>query len=370
MNPQKIGRFLALLSEEAGGDMSAVGMFHYIMTVEAMYLQMMSVYHIHNEDMDGFVQQLEMFTEHAQKLIKIMSGILKLDQESEEFENDGSIYYGATGFCQVWSMRISLIIYVTKAHLFIQLILSEEEESIDKVLPFITDETLHKPILMKDEQDEKNKSIYNIFPLYLAATTSRWSLLPKMLERGSDVNKLAVSVSGFTDSCLSQAASQGAVEAVKLLLLHGAKVNHGNALSGAVEVRNEELVRILLEAGEDPNRPDRHGETALYKAMKLEDDDNIKEILLNAGADLRLAKFCDQHKEKEEEKRVDEERMRKEEEERKAEEERVQKKKEEERKKKEEERKKTEPRTITARSMTPELKEVNFYGIYLKAQLS
>ena len=149
----------------------------------------------------------------------------------EEFENDGSIYYGATGFCQVWSMRISLIIYVTKAHLFIQLILSEEEESIDKVLPFITDETLHKPILMKDEQDEKNKSIYNIFPLYLAATTSRWSLLPKMIERGSDVNKLAVFGSGSTDSCLSQAASQGAVEAVKLLLLHGAKVNHGNALS-------------------------------------------------------------------------------------------------------------------------------------------
>ena len=110
MNPQKIGRFLALLSEEAGGDMSAVGMFHYIMTVEAMYLQMMSVYHIHNEDMDSFVQQLEMFTDHAQKLIKIMSGILKLDQEAVELDvNDGFIYYCATGFCQVCSMRISLI---------------------------------------------------------------------------------------------------------------------------------------------------------------------------------------------------------------------------------------------------------------------
>ena len=113
MNPQKIGRFLSLLSEEAGGDMSAVGMFHYIMTVEAMYLQMMSVYHIHNEDMDGFVQQLEMFTDHAQKLIKIMSSILNLDQESEQFENNGSIYYGATGFCQVRSMRG----YDSKAHI-------------------------------------------------------------------------------------------------------------------------------------------------------------------------------------------------------------------------------------------------------------
>ena len=107
MNPQKIGRFLAMLSEEAGGDMSAVGMFHYIMTVEAMYLQMMSVYHLHNEDMDGFVEQLEMFTDHAQKLIKVMSGILKLDEESEEYEKDGSIYYGATGICQVCQMVFS-----------------------------------------------------------------------------------------------------------------------------------------------------------------------------------------------------------------------------------------------------------------------
>ena len=81
--------------------MSAVGMFHYVMAVEAMYLQMMSVQHLHNEDMDGFVEQLEMFTDHAQKLIKIMSAILKLDEEAQEFGYEDSTYYGITGFCQV-----------------------------------------------------------------------------------------------------------------------------------------------------------------------------------------------------------------------------------------------------------------------------
>ena len=81
--------------------MSAVGMFHYVMTVEALYLQMMSVYHLHNEDMDGFVEQLEMFTDHGQKLIKMMSAILKLDEEAQEFEHADSTYYGITGFCQV-----------------------------------------------------------------------------------------------------------------------------------------------------------------------------------------------------------------------------------------------------------------------------
>ena len=233
---------------------------------------------------------------------------------------------------------------------FVQLILSEEEESLDKVLPFITEETLQKPILMKEE-DEK---VYNLFPLYLATTSSKWSLLPKMIERGADVNKLAVFESGYTESCLSQATSQGAVESVKLLLHHGAKVNHGNALSGAVEIRNEELVRILLEAGEDPNRPDKHGETPLFKAIR-EENEEMKEILLGAGADLRFAKFCNGHKEKEKEQKIEEERLRKEEEKRAEEEERIQ-------KEKEEQRKKTEPRTITARSMTPELKEVLFYS--------
>ena len=198
------------------------------------------------------------------------------------------------------------------------------------------------------EEDEK---VYNLFPLYLATTNSRWSLLPKMIERGADVNKLAVFETGYTDSCLSQAASQGAVESVKLLLRHGAKVNYGNALSGAVEIRNEELVRILLEAGEDPNRPDKHGETPLYKAMKGGENEEIKKILLGTGADSRFAKFCEDHKEKEEEKKIEEERVRKEEEKRAEEEEKIL-------KEKEEQRKKTEPRTITARSMTPELKEV------------
>lgn len=55
---------------------------------------------------------------------------------------------------------------------------------------------------------------------------------------------LAVSGRRSTDSGLSQAASQGAVEAVKLLLLHGAKVNYGNAL--LEQLRSEmRLVRIL-----------------------------------------------------------------------------------------------------------------------------
>ena len=101
MNPQKIGRFLKMLSEESEGNVSAVGMFHYVMTVEAMYLQMMAVYHINSEDMDGFVEQLEMYTDHAEKLIKIMSSILNLDTLEEEFEHNGFTYKNISGFGKV-----------------------------------------------------------------------------------------------------------------------------------------------------------------------------------------------------------------------------------------------------------------------------
>ena len=54
--------------------------------------------------MDGFVEQLEMFTDHAQKLIKIMSAILRLDEEAEKFEYEDYNYYGITGFCQVHTL--------------------------------------------------------------------------------------------------------------------------------------------------------------------------------------------------------------------------------------------------------------------------
>ena len=53
MNPQKIGQFLDMLSNEYEDVMPAVEMFHYVLTIEAMYLQMMTTYFIQSEDMDA-----------------------------------------------------------------------------------------------------------------------------------------------------------------------------------------------------------------------------------------------------------------------------------------------------------------------------
>ena len=235
--------------------------------------------------------------------------------------------------------------------------MTKEKDSVDKVMPFITEETLHKPILK--EVDAKEDATYNIYPIHLAIDSSNLSLIRDMIQRGADVNKMAVKYGGSTVSCLSLAANQGNIEIVRFLLGNGALVNHGSSLCTPAENGDEELVKILLEAGEDPNRPGVDGETPLYKAIK-EGHENIKKIFLNAGADLRFAKFCeaDEKREKEKQRKDLEE---KEEQEKKDAEGARKKREEKEKKEREEEerRRKTEPRTIIARSMTPELKEVN-----------
>ena len=243
---------------------------------------------------------------------------------------------------------------------------------MDKVMPFITEETLHKPILKEVDADEdEDDARYNVYPIHLAIESGNLSLIRIMIQRGADVNKMAVLHGGSTVSCLSLAANQGNIEIVRFLLDNGALVNHGSSLCTPAEDGDEELVKILLEAGEDPNRPGADGETPLYKAIK-EGHKKIKKILLNAGADLRFAKFyeVDEKRKKKKQKDLEEkERQEKKEEEearKKREEEERKKREEEERKKKEEaeRRRKTEPRTIIARSMTPELKEVNINHNY------
>ena len=127
MNPDKISRFLKLLTEdeeENESSRSAVDMFHYVMMVEAMYLQMMTVYHAHNEDMDALVQQMEMFAEHAQVLTQAMSSLLQLETDTEEYEHESQVYTHITGLGR------TLV----------------SGQAITEVVPFVSKATLNKSI--------------------------------------------------------------------------------------------------------------------------------------------------------------------------------------------------------------------------------
>ena len=76
LNPRKIIRFLHMLAEsEEGGAEKAEAMYNYVLTVEAKYLQMMCICHIHKQDTKGLAAQYELFTAHYHQLTDAMGPI-------------------------------------------------------------------------------------------------------------------------------------------------------------------------------------------------------------------------------------------------------------------------------------------------------
>lgn len=93
---------------------------------------------------------------------------------------------------------------------------------------------------------------------------------------------------------LNDAVAAGAVEKVQRLLQEGADVNEGArdcsgpALFSAIQRREHQIARILLQAGADPHATFADGMTPLHLAAAENDTKGI-EILLGAGADPNMA---------------------------------------------------------------------------------
>lgn len=90
-------------------------------------------------------------------------------------------------------------------------------------------------------------------------------------------------------SDVADAAMQGDIETVNLLLESGADVNRvqadgATALQWAAYHGNADMVALLLEAGADPSIANRNGSTPMWLAASRGDSDVI-EILLEGGAD-------------------------------------------------------------------------------------
>jgi ankyrin repeat protein len=70
------------------------------------------------------------------------------------------------------------------------------------------------------------------------------------------------------------AISQGAIETVRWMLQHGARIdavdrNGDTPLLGAMTLsKNEEMVKLLIESGADITHQNRRGQTALDLASK------------------------------------------------------------------------------------------------------
>ena len=59
-------------------------MYNYVMTVEAKYLQMMCIYHIHRQDIEALASQYELFISHYQQLTDAVKKLEELKREIEK----------------------------------------------------------------------------------------------------------------------------------------------------------------------------------------------------------------------------------------------------------------------------------------------
>lgn len=96
---------------------------------------------------------------------------------------------------------------------------------------------------------------YGVTPLYLACENANPAMIERLLKAGADANSLSTE----GETALMTVARTGVVEAAKVLLDHGAKVNvreewHGQtALMWAVDEQHPAMVKELIAHGADVN---------------------------------------------------------------------------------------------------------------------
>ncbi len=144
-------------------------------------------------------------------------------------------------------------------------------------------ETIAKPMKKgKITPDEKKDMASRV--LCNRAILGECDQIAKLLARGADVN--------FRDNIgktpLIYAAMNGHVDAVKMLIKAGAKINLANkgmtAMTWAAQYGHAGVIECLIDEGASVNRRDRNGRTALMHAAYYAKA-SVIEALLNHGAD-------------------------------------------------------------------------------------
>lgn len=143
--------------------------------------------------------------------------------------------------------------------------------------------------------------------LHQAALNGHVEIVKVLLEAGADVNAKS-GRSGLTPlheaakkEHVDEAAKNGHVETVKVLLKAGADVNAEDGdgdtpllyaagkrtiediLNPAVNFEKVEIVKMLLKEGANVNAKNKNGRTPLYWPMK-QGKDNVVKVLVEAGA--------------------------------------------------------------------------------------
>ena len=141
-------------------------------------------------------------------------------------------------------------------------------------------------LLLKNGADVEAR-VMGQTPLHQAVMNGKLEVTRRLLDHGADINSRTER--NVTPLCA--AVARGHVELARMLLERGAamdirpRMDPGpTLLTVAVESRNIQMVRLLLEYGEDVNEPDGLKMTPSQRASKSQQQD-IVELLLEYGAE-------------------------------------------------------------------------------------
>jgi ankyrin repeat protein len=128
--------------------------------------------------------------------------------------------------------------------------------------------------LIQEGADVNAKDFVQDTPFLYAGAEGRTEILRMVLSAGADL----ADTNRYRGTALIPAAHHGHVEAVKLLLATAIDRDHVNNLGWTALLEavilgdggpvHTEIVRLLVEAGADPNIADRDGMTALGHAKR------------------------------------------------------------------------------------------------------
>jgi ankyrin repeat protein len=149
-------------------------------------------------------------------------------------------------------------------------------------------------LLIRAQADANIANDFGMTPLSRACTNGSAALVELLLKAGANPNARIATGETPVMTC----ASSGTVDAIRMLIARGADVNakepsqNQDALMWAAAERHPNVVRLLMEAGANPQAHTKKGFTALHFAAREGDVDSVRQLLAS-GVNVNIRSLPD-----------------------------------------------------------------------------